>query len=317
MHDVLIHCHGNKRSGLGHFSRCFNIARALQKHGASVVFCGHFDDFAYRKLTIAGIPCSSELKISSGQTVLCDDYQLDKKELLAIDSAGGKLIVIDDFDQYNYEFIKLIVNFRYDAASLCRVTPRHALDLDFFPFAEDLISVRDKTLEKSQQYPISNVLVFIGAHDRHQIAHRLLESLDNLLSNTHIMLVAAKKLDFESNNNDVEQRLFVNDMAQLYDLADIIISGGGLTKYEAGFCLKPNCALSQTQEQHEDTKMLAKANLCFDLGLAEATSQHQLNLNLSQFINDSMHNQLTAQKSLFDRNSVSNLTKKILEVVYE
>ncbi|MDE3271738.1 glycosyl transferase [Pseudoalteromonas sp. G4] len=317
MHDVVIHCNGNKKSGLGHFSRCFNIALALKKCRVSVTFCGLYDDFANNKLVNAGFSYSSELNVIFGQTVLCDDYNLGINHLLAIDAAGGKLILIDDFDQYNYDFIKLIVNFRYGAAKLCKVTPRHALDLTFFPFSEDLISVRDKTLSKNNKGSISHVMVFIGAHDKHQIAARLLALLDNLLLDKHIILVAANKLDFELKNNNLEQWSFVDDIAQLYDWADIIISGGGLTKYEAGFCLKPNAALSQTKEQQEDTNMLAKANLCFDLGLAESISQDELSVKLSQFINDSATKQLTAQKSNFDRNSMKHLTKKILEVIHE
>jgi hypothetical protein len=50
--------------------------------------------------------------------------------------------------------------------------------------------------------------------------------------------------------------------------ADLLLSGGGRLKYEAGFALVPNAALSQTPLQAADTAILAGVGVTLDLGEA-------------------------------------------------
>lgn len=313
--DVIIYCHGTQKTGLGHFSRCFNLALALQKLSASLAFYGQFDVFARSRLEQSGFACLSQLPLCSHPIIVCDDYHFTHVELKELHDAGAKLVIIDDFDQYNFEFIKRIVNFRYQAASLCQASERHLLDLNYFPFHEDLKAVRAHALKiESAAREISSILLFIGAHDRHKIAARLLCALDNLVNGKQIILVASEQCAFDCKNNRLTQLNFVDDMAGLYGKVDMVISGGGLTKYEAGFCLLPNAAFSQTKEQQLDTEILAEASLCYDLGLATATEQTELENRLSLFLSDEFRHQFEKQKSTFSIDSTRHLAQKILEV---
>lgn len=314
-YDVIVYCHGTKETGLGHFSRCFNIALALKEMGASLAFYGQFDEFAKVRIEQSGFMLTSYFSFTSHPVILCDDYNFSQNELKQLHDAGAKLIVIDDFDQYNFDFIKRIVNFRYKAATLCHATNRHLLDLSYFPFHPDLESVRTQNLnnaDKCQQ--VNTILLFIGAHDRHAVARRLLKALDNLVNAKQIVLVAGKQLKFDCKNNQLKQLSFVDDMAQLYRQADMVISGGGLTKYEAGFCLLPNAAISQTKEQQLDTEILAESKLCYDLGLTTSIEQTELENRLSLFLIDEFKYQFEKQKSAFHIDSTRHLAQRILEV---
>ena len=66
-------------------------------------------------------------------------------------------------------------------------------------------------------------------------------------------------------HNTIEIVIFVKICLNLYECVDFVINGGGLTKYKSGYCLLPNCAISQTSEPHLDTIDLAHANLTISI----------------------------------------------------
>ena len=50
---LLIRCDANQRVGLGHFSRCLNIARSLKESNPNIYikFCGEFNKFSISLLS--------------------------------------------------------------------------------------------------------------------------------------------------------------------------------------------------------------------------------------------------------------------------
>ncbi len=318
MTNVVMYCHGTKKTGLGHFSRCLNIAVALVKQGAQVHFWGRYDAFAMSQLARNQISTLESVEhLSAGTVIVCDDYHNTQTQLQKLAECGFLLVAIDDFDQYNFDFISKIVNFRCQAATQCKVTDRHLLDLAYFPFSEDLVAVRENALKNGPLADFKHILVFIGAQDRFNIANKLISALDKLVCDKHIVLVAHEPLALHCKNNLLEQSSFVSNMAAAYQTADIVISGGGLTKYEAGFCMRPNCALSQTKEQHIDSEILAQEGLCYDLGYIKETDGKVLIERLKRFLAAEYMTQFNAQQAAFSTHSTSHLARRILEVSYE
>jgi spore coat polysaccharide biosynthesis predicted glycosyltransferase SpsG len=76
------------------------------------------------------------------------------------------------------------------------------------------------------------------------------------------------------------------DLAADFAWADICVSGGGLTKYEAAYLGVPVGVLSQTSEQADETRRFASHGLALDLGLWCETGERELRDGLARLYRD-------------------------------
>ena len=322
MANFIFYCNGTKLTGFGHLSRCLNIARAISsiKHDSHILFFGEFDRFSCERIAKFGFKVASKhFVFVDNMTVIADSYHLSFSSLFELKATGINLCIIDDFDQYNYDFLDLIINFRFNAETLCNVTPAHRLGLRYFSFAQELRPLRQRRLglESINTNKIKTILVFIGGDDRFDVANKVVHALDRLLIDKEIILLDRHTRSIFLKNNAYKSLAFIDDMSVVYQQADLIINGGGLTKYEAGFCLIPNCAVSQTYEQLQDTLELAKAHLTFDLGLAESATIESLAENIRQFMHTEIKLQRNAMKTFYKQNSTEQLAQEIIKVSNE
>jgi spore coat polysaccharide biosynthesis predicted glycosyltransferase SpsG len=318
--NFIFYCNGTMKTGFGHLSRCLNVARAtfaLQPF-SNIVFFGDFDQFSTQRINNFGFTVAgSDFTFEPHMTVLADSYQFTFEHLFELKKIGLKLCIIDDFDQYNYTFIDLIVNFRFNAEAFCRSTTKHRLGVRYFSFAQELLSLRRSRSQGHFQNSINTILVFIGGNDRFDVATHVVNALDKLVVGKKIILLDQKAPSISLKNNTYQALEFVDDMSAVYKQADLIINGGGLTKYEAGFCLIPNCAISQTREQHTDTLELARAHLTFDLGLAEDATIESLTLNIEGFLHTGVLAQRDAMLSSYYLDSTEQFAQEIIKVSNE
>jgi len=101
-----------------------------------------------------------------------------------------------------------------------------------------------------------------------------------------------------------------------FEKTDVIINGGGLIKYESAFCGIPSATLSTTNDQHQDTIILAKNSLLYNLGNQEFENKQDVESRIIKFINDSKLRRCLHKKgkSFFTPNSIKNLIQKINEL---
>jgi len=318
--DFIFYCSGTVKTGFGHLSRCLNVARATfaLQPCSNIIFFGDFDQFSTQRIKNFGFTVAdSGFIFEPHMTVLADSYQFTFEQLFELKKIGLKLCIIDDFDQYNYDFIDLIVNFRFNAEAFCRSTAKHRLGVRYFSFAQELLSLRQSRSQVHFKNSIESILVFIGGNDRFDVATHVVYALDKLFVNKEIFLLDQKMPSISLKNNTYQALGFVDDMSAVYKQTDLIINGGGLTKYEAGFCLIPNCAISQTNAQHKDTLELASANLTFDLGLAEDATVESLTLNIERFLHSDIKLQRAAMLKSYFLDSTEQFAQEIIKVSNE
>lgn len=316
MSSYIFYCNATKETGLGHLSRCLNLAReiALMSGSQSIRFFGNYDVFAYSKIKYYAFDVLPKMRIDNKcSTVICDGYSFLKNDLLDLHLQGHKLCIIDDFQQYNFDFVDLIINFRFNAELFYKTQRQHCLGINYFSFSPDLKAIREeKASIHNTKKAISTVLVFIGGSDKFNVGAKVIAALDLIFTNKTFILLDKTEPRINLKNNDLQVIGFTENIAQLFRSADIIVNGGGLTKYEAGFCFVPNCAISQTSEQHLDTLELTKHNLTYDLGLAEQANVEHLVCELQQFFK-MIPEQLRSFAKVYNSNSTRNLALEIIK----
>ncbi|GGI72219.1 hypothetical protein GCM10007978_07670 [Shewanella hanedai] len=314
--NVVFICSGNEVTGFGHVSRCLNIASGLARllPAKQIHFYGDYGHFSKQKIAQAGFTRVEGLPAENltDTLLIIDDYQITETSLKGYCNRGARLVIIDDFDQFAFECVDLIINFRFEAEKICQPTDKHLLGLDYLPVAPSFEQLRKQRLNNRSDNDIKSVLVFIGGTDRMNFAPTLLSCLDKVLHSKQIIWLTNQDVRLSLRNNQLTQVPYVDDMAELYSSVDLVFSGGGLSKYEAGFCLLPNAAVSQTELQQDDTYVLAENALSFDLGLIGEVDEEELIRRLTVFLTpDVIEQQREAMVNAYRSDSTAKLAEKI------
>jgi spore coat polysaccharide biosynthesis predicted glycosyltransferase SpsG len=318
-------CDATDSSGLGHFSRCFNIARALQKFDNRIFiqFVGQYGNLAKQILAGAGLEYRDNFSNDGlkSSTVVLDSYDISQSNIDELISRSMNFVKIDDFNDFDLSKADMVVNFRFGAEEMLYNCPNSCLGIKFFPSHPELRIIRLKKLAALQGSAdlseIKTIMVFIGGQDQFSIASLLSSHLDQIVKNKRIIVTSKMGENSKTQavkNNVLEHRAFTDNISDLYQIADVVISGGGLTKYEAAYCCIPNACVSQTEGQAEDTKILAAAHLTFDLGMASKNVEKPgaLLTKLSQFFSQpELQRQRNGMMDMFDTESVSRLAEKL------
>lgn len=310
-------CDGNKKVGFGHLSRCLTMAGAMSENVPEIYFYGDLNTQASDRVDKAGFSILGALNLDDCTAVIVDCYKQTESSLFALKKQSANLLVVDDFDSYRFEFIDLIINARVGAEKFVNSGDKHILGAQFFPFSPHLKQVRENKLQRVHKLSkITNVLLIIGASDRFFITDTLLNAIDQILIGAQITVLAGSKPNVALKHNTLCYRSFVNNIAEYYNSHDVVINGGGAVKYESGFCLLPNAAISQTTDQRDDTIILAEQKLCFDLGLAEEINVKELMNNLKTFLSDEeLKMQLKHMRQYYNTGSLEALVKSIEQVL--
>lgn len=310
-------CDGNKKVGFGHLSRSLTIAEAMNQNALDIYFYGDLSTQASTRIAKAGFSILESLNLDNSTAVIIDCYLQNESTLLKLKSQCACLLVVDDFDRYRFEFIDLIINVRVCAEKFVIPTGKHILGAQFFPFSPNLKQVRENKLQRVHEVSkVTNVLLIIGASDRFFITDTLLNAIDQILVGAQITVLAGSKPNVDLKHNTLCYHSFVNNIAEYYSSHDVVINGGGAVKYESGFCLLPNAAISQTSDQRDDTIILAEQKLSFDLGLAEEVNFEELMNNLKTFLSDEeLKMQLKHMRQYYNTESLEALVQSIEQVL--
>jgi len=163
------------------------------------------------------------------------------------------------------------------------------------------------------------VLIAIGGHDRLSVGPKIAETF--LLDSKYTVTLIGHYSSVKSDKNLLHITRS-NDMASLYDKADLVVSGGGLIKYESAYCGIPNIVLAQTPEQFAETLEFEAAKLCHIAGsaptdadlVAQSPAASATLKTASTTISWSPQELLkTADKALSSRKKLIQATKKHFE----
>jgi spore coat polysaccharide biosynthesis predicted glycosyltransferase SpsG len=322
-------CDASPEVGFGHFSRCFNIACGLAalRPDADIVFQGKLSEAAVKRVHAIGASADltgADLGLTKS-TVVLDRYDITQDDIDRLAAAAGMLVKVDDFNEYDLERAAAVINFRAGVEDWTYGAKRAFLGLAYYPAHPDFAVVRRRKIETAGERDgpsdteAVNVLVSIGGADRHGVAGRVIEALDRLLRNARITWLTGQPgtQPGELRHNRLVIGAFSEKMAELYASADAVISGGGVTKYEAGFCMVPNACISQTPEQQQDTGIMAAMQLTYDIGsgVRVAENASELEGRLEAFLSrQQVEQQLSALAVRYDVSSLPRLARGILDL---
>ena len=321
MKEIAFNCSQTEKHGFGHFFRCLNLAKHISnKMNCNITFFGEFSPFALKVLNklsftniISDSPLPIGLNIKDYDILITDRYDINQSYLdLLADKKEIKKIFIDDFNVLDFTNQDLIINFRVGASEFNYTSKDYALGPEYFIYTPVLSEIR---LNYKFRNNIKSVLIYgTSTNQSNSLFLDIPKYLIGNYNDIEVVHLTDKVIDFH--HNRYRAISLTNNIEKHFETADIIINGGGLIKYEAAFCGIPSATLSTTEEQHEDTILLQKENLLYNLGCQMDITTIDLEKKLNYFIEDSSLRELIHKKGrkIFTPKSISNLINKINEV---
>ncbi len=324
------YCDANLTTGLGHFSRCKRIALKmvhLSEDKIEICFIGEISEEVGKEIKDYGwnfkyTKAFQRQNMSSNKIAIIDSYRISNLELFCLNNRYSKTVFIDDFNKNDFSNTDLIINFRLDARKLNYKSANIYCGLNYFPADDIMMDTRSNTirnLKNKTLYNISNVLVYLGAASD-EIIRITLNAIDKCLTGKKIILVSGlRKIDgiLKSNNNEININSLTNSLSRFISKADIVISSGGLIKYEAAFCVTPNACINSTKEQLIDSEILSKRKLTYNFGLEEDLIKNPdvLSSKMKKFLsNQEIELQRKSMVSNFYSNSTKNIALLIMKL---
>ncbi|NMP32898.1 hypothetical protein HII17_15175 [Thalassotalea sp. M1531] len=322
MAAFVFHCHANTQTGLGHLSRCLQIALAIKTEApeSQITFVGDYHDFAKQLLSsyhYDHLPKFVNKMLANANLVL-DNYHLNQAEINEFRQQAKGVIKIDDFDEFDLSALDLVVNFRLGFDNHPYKAQASALGVSYYPFKQALINIRESNLAK-KGYQLNNILVFIGGSDNSSAGEKLIKLIDTAVHGKNIYWLTNDNQHSDNylcQHNELTTLPLTPDIEAYYQQADFFINGGGLAKYEASFCAIPNACISQNLGQKQDSEIFANYGLSYDLGLTEQLEKTPklIAKKLANILNLAEHNQLIEQsRQTFTSQSPKRLAQAILK----
>lgn len=305
---ALFHCDATTDIGFGHLSRCVALAEALRLSRVNAFFAGYFDPAARDQIAAAGFSCVDfpglidsgiaerdalrrAVTANAASFVVVDSYRADEAYLADLRTLGIPTAVIDDFRALATYPCDLVLNFTWEAQALEYPDgPVLLLGPRYFPARRRLVELRSQSIDRDRS-ELRNLLIAIGGSDPKRIAQRLIRLVGRHAADIRLRVIAANDADLAdpltafSPGSTVLPRQ--PDLSEQFLWADACVTGGGLIKYESGFMGVPAAAVSQNEGQAGETRVLTRAGLVFDLGLADDRSDEDLASGLRTFLTDS------------------------------
>lgn len=334
---ILFYCNSDGKSGLGHFSRCLTTAIGISNAipSSNIDFLGVHNEFVIKILKKHGFGCIDltgragpvidELisYAKSRDAIVIDSYDIDQNFIEQVCGQTCKTIFIDDFNDYDFNKADLIINFTINAINLGYKNKHLALGPDYFIVPEAIRNVRLHKIS-DEVGDINNLLVFLGGIDIDSaILSDCYRAIDSSFTGITISvinrLISIPELYNSSRDNRITMYPLSGEMSNHYNLCDAVISGGGLTKYEATYCGLPNAVISTNPGQQHETDIFCSRELCFSAGKLYEWDYDDVVSNLTRFsVDKAMRTNMRANGiSTFKTDSMSRLVSCIKSLIYK
>jgi len=163
-------------------------------------------------------------------------------------------------------------------STMAKGKTKFLLGPDYFVFQESFIEVSRKA--RFPRWEAKNLLVSMGGSDPHNLTPRVMEGLFATKQGKLDVRVIIGPGFSRNTNKDIHEKLGLfgvkckiisgasDTMAKLLFWADLVITAGGLTKYEAAVTGTPSVVIASFDREVEMCRTFAdaRASLCFNLG---------------------------------------------------
>lgn len=300
-------------TGMGHVSRCLHVAHAVRRVSpdTDVRFVGQIEGQMATRICDEGFVVADGDAPQPGDMILHDKYGVSQDRVDRLFQTDARVVMLDDFGLLDLSRADMVVNFRVGAQEMYRYgSGRDLLGVDYFPVPSGLHVVRKA--RAVAEVPV-RMLMFVGGGASPTAEMQLVRAAKTAAPNAQLRLLSGH--DHGADDlGALEIGRPLGSIAPHLAWADALICGGGLVKYEAGYCGLPVACLSQTKGQHDDTLFLAGRDLTFDLGLAQDTSPDQLTHRIAAFLDPSIQHRISqACLATFPQNSDRVLATALLE----
>jgi spore coat polysaccharide biosynthesis predicted glycosyltransferase SpsG len=220
--------------------------------------------------------------------------------------------VMEDRHALDLTGADLVICFRAGAELEPHGAKREALGLRYLIVKPELLQIRRRNLARKVKIIRNTLVFFTGRETDPGLLKKAVIATLAALPGSRVSYITKDGRSLKGLDG-ATPRCSRPDIEKLYAEADLIVTGGGLVKYESAYCGIPNVALSQTALQDQDTRTLATRNLTFDLGMADRSDISDVAARLARFANGSP--ELKAQRRAFRSRISANGTQRLAKIL--
>lgn len=318
---VIIRADGSKSLGIGHVVRGISFASCLKEIGIKVIFAQrNYDSAAADLITREGFQVVSIEKESSFEDdayatlKYADQYgtmfifadistasNIDRKpEYMKfyeiIQKAGKRVVMVDDIDKVDFPFdVHIIPYYEVEKLPYKRLdNTRYLLGCEYFMVSKHFsdIALQSRTINGKGK----NIGLLMGGGDPNNVSAGVAQALSLInLPDLNVKVVIGSCFDCSMaeaiggilKKSNLSFELYSNaNMPELMLWSDIIITGGGLTKYEAALTGTPNIIVSQFNVEAERADDYASFGCAAHLGHIKKLTPAQMADNISALLMD-------------------------------
>ncbi|MDF2673251.1 MAG: UDP-2,4-diacetamido-2,4, 6-trideoxy-beta-L-altropyranose hydrolase [Clostridiales bacterium] len=263
--NIAIKADGGKNIGLGHIMRTLVLANILSKYHNVFYICKSGEEFELgrKKIKESGYIINSNIEIY-GDILITDSYDVDDKYFLTARTYYKHLVYIDDLNLF-YHPVDLVINQNINADELNYTEPHLLLGTKYSLLREEFKNCPPKLIKDK----VTDVLITMGGADPHSLTIKLLEELNQLSFNFHVVIGQAfrnKEAIFKSKYNNVTFYENANMKSLMY-YCDIAISASGSTLYELLACGVPSLGIVVAENQKNVAEKFNRLGLIKNLGV--------------------------------------------------
>ena len=307
---ILFRCDGVANTGLGHVSRSLAIAEGFADLGFDCHFIGRFEAGAVEMLTTAGRSFSGGIEQTnspediqstvakarelSASGVFVDSYAVDDDYIAALHRQAAPVLLIDDYGRLERYECAALMCFLVGAADQGYPVDRIPCFLGpgYFPARKELRQLRREGKEFREK--AGRALIAIGGVDLQDLTGRAARILLEIAPELSVHAVVGRHYERVGELSEMVGRfggggeVFVQlpTLAGEFAWADVVVSGGGMIKYESAYLGIPAGIIAQNEDQKHETAQFAGLGLVFDLGLGSEQDDPSLAAGLRRLLGD-------------------------------
>lgn len=297
---LCIRCDANLDVGFGHLTRCLAVAEEAAQYNITSVFYGDYVAIARSRILESGhevVPLDSSAnerdflnllsQAPDTDYVVLDSYKVTYSEQQRIARKCRRLVLYDDFcSMPSYTHCFALLNFTSRACYLPYSGSGAMLFIGptYFPASRKLRELREAKCHVDRA-TAPRLLISLGGfapdciiEQTMQIAHDA--AVKGIISSARLLADSRQVRRLSDRRGLVQLAEHVTDIIEQYQWADLCITGGGISKYEAAFLGVAVGVCSLNQGQHGDTERFCEQGLGVNLGLGKIDR----NANLDSFL---------------------------------
>ena len=300
----IIRADGASHLGMGHVMRCLALAEGLRERGTQPLFVtrDHDAQVAARiraeghavEQMPAGYDFADEMRFvearfaaNASRMLIADLCNVDTSACIPAYASylhgwRSRGVFVLAFDDLNWApYADVVVNPNYGAEDVEYAASDGTellLGPDYFLLRQEF---RSRATDRELREPGERVLVTMGGSDLAGLTPRVMRAMLKVRQPLEVRVVAGiedrERTGLTDLSGRFEGRCALYDascnMAELMRWADVAVTGGGLTKYEAAATGTPAVVLAQVEHQHELMQRFAKAGTSSYLGRGGEVSE--------------------------------------------